>query len=170
VCPSVYKKLTPSVFATYSNDLVLFEVKMESKIVQISLFASNSNVLALSGGQNCLKMWLLEHPECHFRNTYMHSDAFWESKWDQKSSKFQFLQHIHAFWHFSRSKWCFPGTRNSLFATYTCIQALFEVKMESKIVKNSILEVNICNPMLFGCQSGVRSVTCQFVYTLSILP
>ena len=65
------------------------------------------------------------------------------------------------------SKWCFPGTRNSLFATYTCIQALFEVKMESKIVKNSILEVNICNPMLFGCQSGVRSVQCQFVDTLS---
>jgi hypothetical protein len=65
------------------------------------------------------------------------------------------------------SKWCFPGTRNSFFATYTCIQALFEVKMESIMVKNSILEVNICNPMLSGCQSAVRSVQCQFVDTLS---
>ena len=71
--------------------------KIDRKIIQKSIWATNSNESVLFGFQN----WSKNHSKIHFGNVYMQIDAFWVSKLIKNHLKIHFgnvYMQINAFW------------------------------------------------------------------------
>jgi hypothetical protein len=152
--------------------LALFGPKINPKTIQKVISATYTCILALSGGQNEVKMELLEHPKYHFRNIYMHSGTFRGQNGIQNDQNFNFCNIYMHSGAFRMPKWSQNGGFGAPGFHFSqhihAFRCFLEVKMELKIIQISILEVNTCIPVLFGAQSGVWAPFINYLLKLKI--